>query len=109
MDVSGHPRMDRPDLIAVGDLMVDVSVEAGDLARGGDVHGEVRLRPGGSAANAAVWAAAEGARVRVIGRVGNDLPGSLLAAALTERGVDTALTVDPSPRTGTMLAVHQPV
>jgi sugar/nucleoside kinase (ribokinase family) len=97
-----------PDLIVVGDVMVDVGVAAGELARGGDIHGEVRLRPGGSAANAAVWAASAGARVRLYGRVGDDLPGRMLARALEERGVEPALVVDPSQRTGAVLSVREP-
>src|SRR5205814_3101740 len=61
----------RPDLIVVGDVMVDVTVEAGALIAEGDVHGEVRLRAGGGGANAAVWAAHRGAQVRLYGRVGD--------------------------------------
>lgn len=95
----------RPDLIVVGDVMVDVSVEAGALATGGDVHGDVRLRPGGAGANAAVWAAREGATVRLYGRVGDDLPGRLVADAVAARGVDAQLTVDSDARTGAMLVV----
>jgi ribokinase len=98
---------DRPDVIVVGDLMIDVSVAAGALVRGGDVRGEVRLRPGGTAGNAAVWAAVRGASTVVVGRVGDDLPGTMIAAALRERGVKTALTIDPAASTGTMLVVHQ--
>lgn len=98
---------DRPDLIVVGDVMVDVSVEAGVLAKGGDVHGEVRLRPGGAGANAAVWAAHQGADVRLYGRVGDDLPGRLLADAVSAQGVDARLTVDPGARTGAMLIVRE--
>src|SRR5437773_2134958 len=96
-----------PDVIVVGDVMVDVTVEAGALAHGGDVHGEVRLRPGGGGANAAVWAAAEGARVRLYGRVGDDLAGRLVRESLEERGVETCLAVDPTARTGTMLVVRE--
>lgn len=96
----------RPDLIVVGDVMVDVSVDAGDLATGGDVHGEVRLRPGGAGANAAVWAAFEGAGVLLYGRVGEDLPGRLLGDELAARGVDARLTVDAEARTGAMLVVR---
>jgi sugar/nucleoside kinase (ribokinase family) len=88
--------------------MVDVGVAAGELARGGDIHGDVRLRPGGSAANAAVWAASAGAQVRLHGRVGDDLPGRLLTRALEERGVEPALKVDPSSRTGAVLSVREP-
>jgi sugar/nucleoside kinase (ribokinase family) len=98
---------DRPDLIVVGDVMVDVSVEAGALATGGDVHGEVRLRPGGAGANAAVWAAHEGARVRLYGRVGSDLPGRVLADALAIRGVEARLAVDRHVKTGAMLVVRE--
>jgi ribokinase len=96
-----------PDLIVVGDLLVDVVVEAGALARGGDVHGTVRVRPAGSGANAAVWAASAGASVRLHGRVGDDIGGRLLTDALRERGVDAALTVDPDAQTGAMLVVRE--
>lgn len=95
------------DLVTVGDVMVDVSVEAPALARGGDVHGRVHVRPGGSAANAAAWAAAVGARASVIGRVGDDLMGRLVATALEERGVGARLARDPGAPTGTMLVVHE--
>jgi ribokinase len=97
----------RPDVIVVGDVMLDVSVEAGELERGGDVHGQVMVRPGGGGANAAVWAAHAGARVRFHGKVGNDAPGRILAEALGERGVNVALARDPEVSTGSMLVVHQ--
>ncbi|MGZ5297413.1 MAG: carbohydrate kinase family protein [Actinomycetota bacterium] len=93
------------DLIAVGDVMVDVHVQAPALRRGGDVHGRVRLQPAGTSANAAVWAASDGAEVRVHGRVGDDLAGRLLRDVLAERGVDPALTVDVDAPSGTMLVV----
>lgn len=93
------------DLIAVGDVMVDVHVLAPALKRGGDVHGRVRLQPAGTSANAAVWAAWDGADARVHGRVGDDLAGRLLRDALAERGVDPALTVDADSPSGTMLVV----
>lgn len=97
----------RPDVIAVGDVMLDVAVDAEELARGGDVHGEVVVRPGGSASNAAVWAAAEGATVRLHGRVGNDLAGRLLRESLEERGVEAALAVDPDARTGAVMVARE--
>jgi ribokinase len=97
----------RPDVIVVGDVMLDVSVEAGELERGGDVHGQVTVRPGGGGANAAVWAAHAGARVRFHGRVGTDAPGRILAEALGERGVDVALARDPEVSTGSILVVRQ--
>lgn len=96
-----------PDLIVVGDVMVDVAVEATQLARGGDVHGTVLVRPAGSGANAAVWAASAGARVRLHGKAGDDLAGRLLARALAERGVEARLMLDPGARTGAMLVVRE--
>jgi ribokinase len=92
-----------PDLVVVGDVMLDVTVDSPALASGGDVHGTVLARPGGGGANAAVWAAAAGARVRFHGRVGDDATGRVLADALRERGVEAALTTDAEARTGTML------
>lgn len=93
------------DLIAVGDVMVDVHVRAPALKRGGDVHGRVRLQPAGTSANAAVWAAWDGAEVRALGCVGDDLAGRLLRDALAERGVDSALTIETGAPSGTMLVV----
>ncbi len=93
------------DLITVGDVMVDVHVEAPAIKRGGDVHGRVRLQPAGTSANAAVWATWDGASARVLGRVGGDLAGRLLEGALAERGVEPALTFDGEAPTGTMLVV----
>jgi sugar/nucleoside kinase (ribokinase family) len=96
------------DVVTVGDVMIDVRVEADALEEGGDVHGHVMVRPGGSASNAAVWAAEAGARARVHGRIGSDVAGALLRDELIARGVEPALALDPSADTGTMLIVHEP-
>jgi sugar/nucleoside kinase (ribokinase family) len=95
------------DLICVGDVMLDVRVDAGELAREGDVHGRVGLQPGGTSANAAVWAAASGASTRVHGRVGADLVGRLLRTELEVRGVEAALVDDTDAPSGTMLVVFE--
>lgn len=96
------------DVVTVGDVMLDVRVEASALEEGGDVHGRVLVRPGGSASNAAVWAAQAGARARVHGRVGTDTAGALIRDELVRRGVEPALVLDPDAETGTMLVVHEP-
>jgi sugar/nucleoside kinase (ribokinase family) len=95
------------DLVTVGDVMLDVVVDAPALVRGGDVHGRVSVRPGGTSANASVWAANDGARVRIHGRVGDDVQGRVLRRALAERGVEDGLTADRGATTGTMLVVTQ--
>jgi sugar/nucleoside kinase (ribokinase family) len=96
----------NPDVVVVGDLMLDVAVDAPALATGGDVHGTVIARPGGSGANAAVWAARAGARVRFHGRVGDDVTGRVLRDAMTEHGVEAALVVALGRRTGCLLATR---
>ena len=96
------------DLVCVGDVMLDIRVDAETLKRGGDVHGRVHLQPGGTSSNAAVWAAWSGASVRVHGRVGDDLTGRTLRDELSDRGVEPALTLDPGAPTGTMLVLHEP-
>ena len=93
------------DLVCVGDVMLDIRVDAQTLKHGGDVHGSVLLQPGGTSSNAAVWAAWAGAEARVHGRVGDDLMGRTLRDELAARNVDPALTVDAGAPTGTMLVL----
>jgi sugar/nucleoside kinase (ribokinase family) len=91
--------MGAPTFVAVGDVMVDVSATGlGHAAR-------IEIAAGGSAANAAVWAADAGADAAVVGRVGDDLAGRAVRSALEERGVRPELTVDPDAATGTFLVV----
>ena len=86
--------------IAVGDVMVDVAV----TGRGHDAR--ARLAEGGSAANAAAWAAALGARAAVAGRIGFDAAGRLLTAGLAARGVEALLALDDELPTGTVLELE---
>jgi ribokinase len=87
--------------------MVDVSVEAPALERGGDVDGAIRLGPGGSAANVAAWAAVAGGRVRLVAGRGDDLAGRLLAAALEERGIELHPVGPVAGPSGAMLVVTE--
>jgi sugar/nucleoside kinase (ribokinase family) len=85
--------------VAVGDVMIDVTAS-------GVAHAaRICLVPGGSAVNAAVWAAVSGAEATVVGRVGDDLGGRALRAALEERGVRSDFSVDPEAATGIFLVV----
>jgi sugar/nucleoside kinase (ribokinase family) len=89
------------DLAAVGEVLLDISVPA--LAPGQVTHSRIQIRPGGTPVNAAFAAAALGARSAVVGRVGADLAGSGIRAALAEAGVDALLAVDEEVVTGTFV------
>lgn len=78
-------------LCTLGDLTLDVVVRLdGPLAPGGDTDARIELTPGGQAANVAAWAAALGARARVIAKRGVDDAGALAVGRLSERGVEVA-------------------
>lgn len=95
------------DVLCIGDVMLDVHVSSGALARGGDVHGRVLVRPGGTSSNAAVWAAWAGASAGVVGATGRDIVGDLLVGSLEARGVDTSGVVRREGATGVMLVVTE--
>ena len=85
--------------------MVDVQIPQPEPGR--RLHAPVRLRPGGSATNVAIAAAAAGPRAAVVGRVGDDAAGRLIRAALDERGIDALLAVDPAATTGVVAFVGE--
>ncbi|MDQ2808551.1 MAG: PfkB family carbohydrate kinase, partial [Chloroflexota bacterium] len=91
-------------LLTLGDLLLDVLV-CGELRQERDDAGAVQLSPGGSAAGFAA-AAAQGAQVRFIGVVGDDVAGRLLTADLQERGIDARVRVAPDAATGTVLVLR---
>ena len=75
----------------LGDLTLDVIVRlAGPIAVGGDTEAEIRIGPGGQAANVAAWSASLGARARFVGKTGADDAGELVRAGLANLGVDVA-------------------
>jgi sugar/nucleoside kinase (ribokinase family) len=90
--------------VAVGDVMVDVAA-AESPPPGGRVHAEVSIRPGGSAVNAALAAVAAGASAIVVGRVGADPSGDLVAGALAGYGIQAHLTRDAEMPTGVTVAL----
>jgi sugar/nucleoside kinase (ribokinase family) len=89
------------DLIAIGELMLDL--RAPPLVPGASIHAPLELRAGGSPVNAALAAAAEGARALVIGRIGRDPAGRLVRDSLRSAGVEALLAEDPLLATGTFL------
>lgn len=66
----------------------------------GRVHAEVSIRAGGSAVNAAAAVASAGKSAAVVGRIGSDPPGELVAAELVERGIEAHLARDHDLPTG---------
>lgn len=95
-------------LCVIGDLVEDVIVRpvAAPPRPDTDNPASIERRRGGSAANVAAAAAAIGARVRFIGRVGDDACGDAVTAELAGGGVD--VRVQRGGRTGTIVVVVEP-
>jgi len=88
------PTLGGPHILAIGDIAWDILIRpASAFVWGSDVFGAVRLSPGGSAANFAVWASREGARVTLAGKVGDDPLGVLMRAHLDRERVTGITTV----------------
>jgi len=96
LDIVGA--VSRQTICVVGDLVLDefVSTEISRVSREAPVlilrHRETAAFPGGGA-NAASNLAALGARVMVVGAVGNDANGKALVESLKARGIDVSRVV----------------
>ena len=91
----------------LGDLTLDVVVRlSGPVALGGDTAAEIRVGPGGQAANVAAWASTLGASARFIGKTGSDDAGALARARLTKQGVEVKGPV--AGRNGTICSLVSP-
>jgi ribokinase len=99
---------DRPTVIVVGAINVDLVVVAPRLPGPGEtvVGGGLQTYGGGKGANAAVAAARAGATVRLIGAVGADDTGAAALAELDDEGIDvTDVAVLAGESTGVALIV----
>lgn len=100
------------DLLVIGDFCVDLILTGDVRPRFGQVEQIVdgaSLAVGGSAAIFASQAAKLGSRVKVIGWVGEDSFGELIAAELSVSGVDvSALKRHPTVKTGIGVALSTP-
>lgn len=95
------------DLVAVGDVMLDVHVTSapGD----GALHESIRVCAGGSAVNVARAARRLGARAAVVGRVGRGPAGVAIADDLRRDEIDALLAVDSDATTGTVAYIGRGV
>ncbi len=96
------------DLVVVGSLNVDVSVQGARIPRPGEtVRADgLAIGPGGKGLNQAIAASRLGARVHMIGRIGEDRFADVPEAALREAGVDASYVRRiPGQHTGTALIV----
>ena len=93
-------------IVVIGDLMTDTVAHATlPLARGSDTPAKVTTHGGGSGANVAAWASADGADVAFIGRRGADIAGRNRDMELMGYGVDARLVMDPERPTGTCVVM----
>ncbi len=99
------------DIVVVGSLNVDVSLRARHIPRPGEtVPAEgLEIGPGGKGLNQATGASRLGARVYLVGRVGDDRFAEVPEKALVEAGVDASHVARvPGQPTGTALIVVEP-
>lgn len=103
LDFSG--RQDKP-VVVVGSLNMDLVMRTPRVPVGGEtLHGhEFSTLPGGKGANQAVACARLGAKVSMIGQVGNDGFGKTLRDGLAADGIDVS-GVRQTPAVGTGVAM----
>ncbi|MBC6460930.1 sugar kinase [Actinomadura sp. HBU206391] len=95
-------------LLVVGDVVTDVLV-LHDARPDGvtDAPADIEVRPGGSGANTAAWAASLGTEVRMLARVGID-SGAWHRAHLARSGVRPCLRLDHERPTATIVVMVDP-
>ena len=92
-------------VLVVGDVMTDVICKpTGPLVLGSDRHAQIRMRPGGSGANQAVWMAAFGLDVRFAARVAAADVASLTGRFAAD-GVDAVLAGDRHLPSGVLVTI----
>ncbi|MFI7614636.1 carbohydrate kinase family protein [Nonomuraea terrae] len=92
-------------LVVVGDIVTDmVALHGSPVMIGSDAAADIVLRPGGSGANTAAWAAALGSEVRLLSRLGYD-SSEWHIGELVKSGVRPHVTVDPDEPTAVVIAM----
>ena len=96
----------RPNIVVVGSINRDLSAQVAELPRRGQtvLGGDFHSVSGGKGANQAVAAARYGAKVSFVGRLGQDVFGDELLAALSSEGIDVQhITRDSDVASGVAL------
>lgn len=94
-----------PRILVVGDVIDDIVVRPlGPIAHATDTPARITPSPGGSGANAAVWLARAGARVRFVGRVAA-ADVARHAGVLRGAGVEPRLSGDEDRSTGSIVVL----
>jgi sugar/nucleoside kinase (ribokinase family) len=92
-------------LLVIGDAVTDVvALHGSPVMSGTDTAADIVLRPGGSGANTAAWAAHLGADVRLLARLGYD-SSEWHTTELVKTGVRPHITVDPDHPTAVVIAM----
>ncbi|MFC0863365.1 carbohydrate kinase family protein [Sphaerimonospora cavernae] len=92
-------------LLVIGDVVTDVvALHAHPVATGTDTPADITLRPGGSGANTAAWAAHLGVDTRFLGRAGRDT-GEWHMAELARTGVRPHVRIDPEQPTAIVISM----
>lgn len=94
-------------LVTYGDVLIEVDAQVEAIPKAGRdaIVTDLRLTPGGSAANCAAVAARLGARARFLGLVGQDTFGTMLLQDLEHHGVDISGLRSVAGRTGAAIII----
>ncbi len=97
-----------PAILLLGDVMKDIIVlPRGKMRRGSDQAASIKTRPGGAAANQAVWLAAFGIAAKLVARVGAG-EQKQLSANFKALGVKPYLAGDKKLETGILISLVEP-
>ncbi|MFG1943104.1 carbohydrate kinase family protein [Nonomuraea sp. NPDC048826] len=101
--------MSRKGLLVIGDVVTDVVAMHGASVMSGpdvpsDISAEIVLRPGGSGANTAAWAAHLGARSSLLARCGYD-SSEWHIGELTKTGVRPHIRIDADNPTAVVISM----
>ena len=97
-----------PKVLVIGDVMIDLIVRPeGPVAIGSDRRSTIVAKPGGSAANQAVWLGHFGVAATLIGRVAAG-DHAAQTAMFQAAGVEPRLVADAQNETGRLIALIDP-